>query len=352
MQSPLCEFPRELKNTPIEPRRQNRSGYYENGQVWLHFQGGPHIRQVELAGELTGWSSKRLKLRRTSDHLFSLAVRLPLDGRLEYKFVVDGDWILDPWNPQQVVNGLGGMNSVLEMPGYQHDTHQLQIRDSAPRRLDSLLIHGQALPGARQIQIYSPANMDTTQRYPVLFFQDGTDYIERARLPQLLDHLIAHGEIPAVIAVCIQPLQRHTEYMLNPAYGQLLYHEILPLIKARYPISSRPQERILVGSSLGGLISSFVACQYRDGFGQVLGQSSSFQYAGEKLSAQLSRRRDLRFYLSAGRFEGLLQANRNLVSSLAQTGYDYKYREYNAGHNWTHWSNGLSEGLIYLLGKK
>lgn len=329
---------------------QRRSGFFDHGQSWLIYQGTAQTRHVELAGELTGWSSKRLRLQRGPGNVFYLPVKLPLDARLEYKFMVDGEWTLDPWNPLRIINGIGGINSALEMPGYRHESRLSGTQ--TPRRLDSLLLQGKAIPGARRLQIYQPHGLERGKRYPTIYFQDGSDYIERARLPELLDQLIARQEIEPVIAVCIDPRQRSNEYMLNADYGKLLIHEILPLIETNYPVLNTPKSRTLGGSSLGGLISSFIACQYRDSFGQVLGQSSSFQYGGDKMAALLAKSRDLKFYLSAGRFEGLMQANRNLVRSLAQTGYDYKYREHNEGHNWTHWSNHLAEGLIYLLGKK
>lgn len=332
-----------------ELARQRRSPWPESpAEVLLLYQGQAHTRHVELAGELTRWNSQHLRLQRGPSQLFHLAIKLPADARIEYKFLVDGEWMLDPWNPLRVINGIGGINSAIEMPGYRHDP-RLQISGSV-RRLDNLLLEGKALPGTRRLQIYTPPKMQAGKLYPTLYFQDGSDYIQRAQLPWLLDRMIMAGEIPPVIAVCIDPLNRSREYACNPAYGHLLLDEILPLIEARYPVSRRWQDRTMVGSSLGGLISSFVASSFENSFGQVLGQSSSFQYAGDKFRHM--PRRPLRFYLSAGRFEGLLQANRNLVRSLGETGYDYKYREHNEGHNWTHWSNRLPEGLIYLLNNK
>lgn len=37
-------------------------------------------------------------------------------GTYQYRFIVDGNWIVDPANPDQVPNGLGGFNSVLTCP--------------------------------------------------------------------------------------------------------------------------------------------------------------------------------------------------------------------------------------------
>jgi len=36
-------------------------------------------------------------------------------GSYEYKFVVNGEWTVDPANPSFVVNSLGTLNSVVEV---------------------------------------------------------------------------------------------------------------------------------------------------------------------------------------------------------------------------------------------
>ncbi|HVK78618.1 MAG TPA: glycogen-binding domain-containing protein [Kofleriaceae bacterium] len=37
-------------------------------------------------------------------------------GEHQYRFIVDGTWIADPNNPDQVPNGLGGFNSLVRCP--------------------------------------------------------------------------------------------------------------------------------------------------------------------------------------------------------------------------------------------
>ena len=356
----LLMSPRVLETTPeqhLSPstlarlQRQQLSPCLEGEQLIFIFKGQAQTRSVELAGELTGWHSLRLQFQQGPGQLFYLLAHLPTDARLEYKLLVDGEWTLDPWNNLQVINGLGGSNSVFEMPGYQHDLHR-KCRLPAPQgQVDIHQLQGQSIAGRRLLQVYLPPNPDPNAAYPVVYFQDGSDYLNRIPLPQLLNQLIGIGLIPPLVAVCIDPLNRFQEYRFNPAYASLLLNEVLPLIESLYPVRRDPAGRTLVGSSLGGLTSTWLACQHSEVFGQVLGQSSSFQYEAGQLSTSLRQGLPLRFYLSAGRFEGLLQSNRNLVRTLAETGYDYVYREYNEGHNWTHWSNRLSEGLIYLLGK-
>jgi hypothetical protein len=79
-----------------------------NGQ-WVTFVYRGAGRDVELVGEMTDWDRRGLKLQYlngTSSRYLSM--KFPDDARLEYKFVVDGQWILDPLNQNQKDNGVGG----------------------------------------------------------------------------------------------------------------------------------------------------------------------------------------------------------------------------------------------------
>jgi len=70
---------------------------------------------VLLAGDFNDWvPDAGVLLDRRDDG--SWTKFLPLKpGRYEYKLVVDGRWIADPLNPNQVVNEVGTRNSVLEV---------------------------------------------------------------------------------------------------------------------------------------------------------------------------------------------------------------------------------------------
>jgi diguanylate cyclase (GGDEF)-like protein len=67
---------------------------------------------VHVVGDFNGWSPNVDALRRNSDHILRLMLRLE-PGVYEYKYVLDGErYTHDPGNPQSVPDGFGGMNSV------------------------------------------------------------------------------------------------------------------------------------------------------------------------------------------------------------------------------------------------
>lgn len=71
----------------------------------------PEAAQVVLAGTFNGWDLKRTPMRKDGDR-WKTTLWLP-PGRYEYKFVVDGQWMADPNEPDSTPNEFGGTNSVI-----------------------------------------------------------------------------------------------------------------------------------------------------------------------------------------------------------------------------------------------
>ncbi len=81
-------------------------------QVTFRYEGS--AGQVYLAGEFNGWSDSANPMV-NKDGAWTLT--LPLDpGSYQYKFVVDGNWLADPANPNGTDDGFGGQNSVVTVP--------------------------------------------------------------------------------------------------------------------------------------------------------------------------------------------------------------------------------------------
>ncbi|MEW6555862.1 MAG: glycogen-binding domain-containing protein [Elusimicrobiota bacterium] len=69
---------------------------------------------VFLAGSFNDWSATKNPLKQIKQDVWETV--LPLDvGKYQYKFVVDGNWLTDPENPETTDDGLGGKNSVVEV---------------------------------------------------------------------------------------------------------------------------------------------------------------------------------------------------------------------------------------------
>jgi hypothetical protein len=74
----------------------------------------PDARTVEVAGDFNGWDPGRTPLQPASGGAWT--VTLPLEpGRYEYMFVVNGqDWVADPFAVEQLDDGFGSRNAVID----------------------------------------------------------------------------------------------------------------------------------------------------------------------------------------------------------------------------------------------
>ena len=75
--------------------------------------GNKNYDEVQITGEINGWNPKESHLQLTEN-----GWEIPLElypGKYQYQLVLDGEWVLDPDNPEIEENNLGGTNSVLKV---------------------------------------------------------------------------------------------------------------------------------------------------------------------------------------------------------------------------------------------
>jgi len=81
-------------------------------RVIFHFKSHPGST-VYLTGSFNNWNENAKKMIDVSGNGdYSTTLFLP-SGKHEYKFVVNGEWHVDPECPNWEVNGLGTLNSII-----------------------------------------------------------------------------------------------------------------------------------------------------------------------------------------------------------------------------------------------
>ncbi|MFK7781845.1 hypothetical protein [Psychroserpens sp.] len=74
-------------------------------------KGHQNSNKVILSGSFNNWNEDSLKMTKTENGYWK--IRLPMSaGKHHYKFIVDGNWILDPSNSVREYDGEGNVNSV------------------------------------------------------------------------------------------------------------------------------------------------------------------------------------------------------------------------------------------------
>lgn len=83
------------------------------GNTTFRLKGHADASVVALAGSFNDWNQSQLLFGREGGEW---VCRVELEpGVYRYKFVVDGDWLLDPSNPETAEDEAGNVNNVLEV---------------------------------------------------------------------------------------------------------------------------------------------------------------------------------------------------------------------------------------------
>ncbi len=104
--------------------------------------------EVRIKGEFNGWNANQTILNKTTEN-FSTTLSLK-PGRYQYLFVVDGKEIRDPNNKDSVDNGMGGWNSVFQLP--KPDPAKLPLLSTESFNETSITL--QLLNPAKEVKVY------------------------------------------------------------------------------------------------------------------------------------------------------------------------------------------------------
>lgn len=304
---------------------------------------------VELAGDFTGWQPGNIRLAAVgaTEDVKAAIVPFAASARIEYKLIVDGNWILDPLNPNRIDNGVGGQNSVFEMPGYTPSPWAANDSRSRPERCEPLEVDSKIYTKPK-ICVMAPRSRTPL---PVLYLQDGSEYRDRANAFLVMQRLVAAKRIKPFIMVFLDPKDRMKEYWASNDYAKFVAEEVVLAVDLKYRTIRSPDSRAIMGASLGGITSVYVGLKYPKVFRRVGGQSVSWWVDDErvvKLIGQTDGKTPYRFYIDDGALEGVEDSRRS-VELLRRRGYAVKYLEGEAGHNWTAWRDRLADGFVALM---
>ena len=230
----------------------------------------------------------------------------------------------------------------------------------------------------RNLRIYLPEDYwtNTTETYRVLYMHDGQNlfYASEAafgtewQVDENYDELRATGSIEKCIFVGIwNTPARMDEYATQTAqataYKNLIINSIKPYIDANYRTKPQAEFTGIAGSSLGGLVSSWIAWNNPTVFGMAGNVSPSYWYEStafyNTLMAYSGGKKPIKEWHYAGSSEGSNMATyaTNVHNKLLAQGWtgnsDAKLMVTTGGqHNeyyWEYWELQMDEMLQFLI---
>ncbi len=331
-------------------------------------------RAVALFGDFTDW--ERFPALPVNPATGTVSLEFPRDSWVEFAWLdASGKPFADP-EAAKTQNPWYAWARGVEVGKYvRHNVFEAGQSNALEHKLEPQQIgtvhryswSGTVFPGTRRAYIYTPPNYDPNSQYPVYYVQDGVAFYRTGRLSEVLDRLLALGQISPAVLVFLEPNDRNLEYYLNPLYPEFLEDEVLPYIEANFAVRRDAAGRGLWGASLGGLISVYTALERPHIYSRVISHSGAFiaehgavsahgkhdtTFAKETLLERVLHNppTHLRLALDCGTLEWLCGPNRRMAATLYDQKIPHQYLEYASGHNWVGWRNALPKALLYMLG--
>jgi enterochelin esterase-like enzyme len=204
--------------------------------------------------------------------------------------------------------------------------------------------------------VYLPADYDANRAEPYKvaylahgIFGDETDFMIPANVPNILDNMTARGEIEPTVVVTMG--NHFTGTGLGFAsYNQTnaadnLVRTILPLIEARYHVSTEREGRAYAGFSYGGMTGGVVIRNYPTTFGfygHFSGNPSLTSQDYDNIAGAVGGD-DLFVFLGNGVFEGNLNAQNAIADEFRARGFAAATTQVPGAHD------GMTAGQLFTV---
>lgn len=341
--------------------------------------------KLYLASNLNGWKAddSQFEFKKDNSGFYSLTIPNQIQ-KIEYK-ITKGSWDFSETDE----NGNGIPNRILES-SEKIQTVELEIKNwSSPKerkhtttsnvKILSENFNIPQLKTTRKIWIYLPPDYETSKKkYPVIYMHDGqnlfdefTSFSGEWSVDETLNELYKEtGKSAIVIGIDNGDDKRLAEYSPwnNEKYKTIgegdLYVEFLaktlkPYIDKTYRTEKQASKTLIIGSSMGGLISLYASAKHPTVFGKAGIFSPAFWFVSKDLNKYLNLNKNnlknSKFYFVAGKNEDETMASEieNIEKLLLKKSVPEKNIVVKIDEDGTHtegyWKRELKASLIWLL---
>jgi len=297
----------------------------------------PAAARICISGNIDAlgpWNPAGMELGALGGGLYAITLELPDAFDFEYKFT-RGSWETVEKGPayEEIENR--------RLDRARDATVEVTVanwRDQGAERRGPSTVTGdlrvhrdlpsEALGGGRTVYVFLPPGYDDDPqvRFPVLYMHDGQNLFDAATsfigvewgVDETVARLVAAGEMEPVIVVGIENggERRAAEYTPMSdrrrgggeadRYAQFLLNELKPFVDATYRTLPDGEHTGVMGSSLGGVVSFYLAWEHPGAFLRVGAMSTAFSWGDGALVDFVSERpapRGVRVWMDMGTAE-------------------------------------------------
>ncbi len=322
--------------------------------------------------ELGEWNPKGVAFTRVDSTTFEANIPVEAAEPIEFK-VTRGAWANQALNPDGTVpdnrtlTARSDTTVVITVTAW----HNVKGGITGNTRLHQDL--GREGIASRDIIVWLPPgyDVDTNKRYPVLYVHDGQNVFDPStsytlvdwQIDEHADSLITSGSMESIIVVAVNnTTHRSDEYGdtdLGRRYLRFLAEDLKPMIDANYRTRSDRNSTVIMGSSMGGLISFLAVWLHPETFSAAACLSPYFP---DDLPSRIERSdwpsEAVRIYVDNGGDEldtflqeGIDRMLPVLRAKGFEDGRNFIWRKFpDDRHNEAAWAARVRQPLLFLFG--
>ena len=332
-----------------------------------------------LASNLNNWNpnDSQFEFKKDSQGLFILTIPTP-SQKIEYK-ITQGSWETAEDSPNRILEG-SDFSKTIELR-IQDWTQPKEKKHTATSNVKILSENFKIpqLDTTRKIWIYLPPDYQkSNRRYPVIYMQDGqnlfddfTSFSGEWNVDETLNEIFSEtGQSAIVIGIDNGGETRLAEYSpwnnkkyktkgKGDLYLEFLTKTLKPYIDKNYRTEKQASKSIILGSSMGGLISLYASVKYPTVFGKAGIFSPAFWFVSKDLKAYLNKNqnnlKNSKFYFVAGKNEDetMVPEIKTIHELLLKNSVPEKNTvvkiDADGTHSENYWKRELKQALIWFL---
>jgi len=320
-------------------------------------EGTPADASLYIAGNIPSlgpWDPGKVKLGKIGDLTYAITLILPAGLGFQYKFtrgswetVEKGRWFEEIADREHHV--LGDETVMVRVQNWRDFSGEREMYTVVGDIRQHEDFPSTALGNTRTVLVYLPPGYEEVeeveegeeQRYPVLYMHDGQNVFDAGTsfigvewgVDETLERMIGEGQVRPLIVVGIYNTgEREFEYTPTKdagrgtgggasRYADFIVNELKPYIDATYRTRPGRDHTGIMGSSLGGIASLYIAWTHPDVFSRVGAMSTAYWWSNSQILTMLGEKSPppgVRLWLDMGTAEDKSDRNKDEVPDIIE----------------------------------